>query len=193
MRVIDGASNKQLGVMDTREAVKLAKQQGLDLVQIAAKVNPPVCKIIDYGKYKYDLAKQKKDSPKAKGGKTKEVKFRVGIEEHDYNLKLRRAEQFLGENNKLRVQLMFRGRQMAHKEIGFEIMQRVTEDLEGMANVDFPPRLSGRFITMQLSPLPANQQVRKFSQPEDEDLGEDGDESDDPGDGKESESRGEEE
>lgn len=167
------------GSMQTSKALELAKSLGLDLVEIAPHANPPVCRICDYGRYKYEKAKMKKEQPKQKGGKTKEIKFRVGIEEHDYLLKMRRSEQFLGEGNKLRMQLMFRGRQMAHKEIGFEFMTRVIGDLKTMAQVEQDPRLSGRFISMQMAPLPAKDQVKKFTDPNDDDLGDEDDEFED--------------
>jgi len=149
--------------MSPQEAMKISKPQGLDLVEIAPHARPPVCRICDYGKYKYDKAKKKKEQPKVKGGKTKEVKFRVGIEKHDYELKMRRGETFLAEGNKLRVQLMFRGRQMAHKDIGFDLMDTVIADFKKMAVVEVPPRLSGRFISMQLAPLPEKERVRVFT------------------------------
>ena len=120
-----------------------------------------VCKIVDYGKYKYDLSKQQKERPKAKV-KTKEIKFRVGIDPHDYGIKLTRAEDFLAHGDKLRIQLQFRGRENAHRELGFEMMKRVAEDLKTMAKVDIDPKLSGRQIVMMMSPIPADQQERKF-------------------------------
>ena len=162
VRVIDGESNRQVGILSTQEALKLAKARGLDLVEVSANVNPPVCRICDYGKYKYDQKKQKKENPK-KTHRLKEVKFRVGIDPHDYEIKLTRAEHFLDEGDKVRVQLMFRGRQMAHQEIGFDLMKRVKEDLAGMANVDQEPRQAGRNITMMLSPLPEQVRKRKFT------------------------------
>ncbi len=163
VRVIDGASNEQLGVMPTLQALRMAKDRGVDLVEIAPNVDPPVCKIIDYGKYKYALEKQKKEASKhQKAGKLKELKFRVGIDPHDYLIKMVHAEDFLADGHKVRVQLQFRGRQMAHQNLGFELMKRVKEDLISMAHVDMEPRQAGRNINMQLSPLPERQRVRKF-------------------------------
>lgn len=148
--------------MSTSEAVSKAKSVGLDLVEIAAKADPPVCRIVDYGKYKYEQSKLKKTS-KSKGPvKMKEVKFRVRTEEHDYNIKCARAEKFLDEGNKVRIQLQFRGRENAHREIGFEVMERVKKDLAGMAHVDMEPKLAGRAISMVLSPVAPDKRERHF-------------------------------
>lgn len=150
-----------IGVMSSREAVAKAKSIGLDLVEIASKADPPVCKVCDYGKYKYEQSKLKKSKPKTTP-KLKEVKFRVRTEEHDYNLKCSRIEKFLDEGNKVKVQLQFRGRENAHKDLGFVVLQRVAEDMTGMANIDQKPRLAGRAISMLISPLPKEQRKRKF-------------------------------
>jgi len=152
---------QQLGVLSTRDAIIKAKSVGLDLVEIAPNADPPVCKIIDYGKYKYEQAKLKKQKSKS-ATRLKEVKFRVRTEQHDYNIKCGRAETFLSEGHKVRIQLQFRGRENAHKEIGFEVMERIKEDLKSMAHVDQEPRLTGRAIGMTLSPLPESQRHRKF-------------------------------
>lgn len=162
VRVIDGDSARQIGIMLTSEAMKVAKAKGLDLVEVSANANPPVCRIVDYGKYKYEQKKKQKETPK-KVHKIKEVKFRVGIDPHDYEIKMTRGEHFLAAGDKLRVQLMFRGRQMAHKELGFQLMNKVADDLKTMAHVDMLPRSAGRNITMMLSPLAEHQRVRKFT------------------------------
>ena len=141
--------------------MRKAKSVGLDLVEVSSNARPPVCKIVDYGKYKYDQKKLKKEQPK-KTHRLKEVKFRPGIGENDYNMKVTRAESFLMEEDKVRIQLMFRGRQMAHKEVGFELMKEVKEDLSGVAHIDMEPKLTGRNITMMLSPLPKHLQKPKF-------------------------------
>ncbi len=154
--------------MATYDALKLAKSQGLSLVEIVPNADPPVCKIIDHGKYKYDIAKQKKDSVRPKGGRVKEVKFRINIDDHDYRTKITRAEDFLAGNHKLRIQLQFRGRQMAHKELGFKLMDRVSDDLKTMGHNDAPARLAGRHIIMQMTPFPEAQRVRKFRHKDDE-------------------------
>lgn len=158
----------QLGVMSSQEALQKAKSLGLDLVEITAKSDPPVCKICDFGKHKYQMSKLKKDKTKS-APKLKEIKFRVRTEEHDYNLKCSRIEKFLDEGSKVKVGLMFRGRENAHKELGVEVLKRVVADMVGMAAVDQPPRLAGRNVSMLLSPLPEDKRVRKFTAHDDED------------------------
>ncbi len=160
VRVVN-ADGEQLGVMSSRDALIKAKSVGLDLVEIAGQADPPVCKIIDYGKYKYTQAKLKKGKSKT-STRMKEVKFRVGTGEHDYNIKLGRAETFLEGNHKVRFVLQFRGRENAHKELGFVVLKRIIEDLKTMAAVDQAPRLNGRAVAMILSPLPAHQRKRHF-------------------------------
>lgn len=160
VRVVN-AEGEQLGVMSSRDALVKAKSLGLDLVEISGQANPPVCKIIDYGKYKYTQAKLKKGKSKT-STRMKEVKFRVGTGEHDYNIKLGRAETFLEGNHKVRFVLQFRGRENAHKELGFVVLKRIIEDLKTMAAVDQAPRLNGRAVAMILSPLPAHQRKRHF-------------------------------
>jgi len=155
------ADGQQLGVMSSREALAKAQSLGLDLVEIAGQVDPPVCKIIDYGKFKYEQAKLKKQKSKS-ATRMKEVKFRVGTGQHDYNIKLGRAEGFLDTNHKCRFVLQFKGRENAHKELGFVVLNRIIEDLKTMAQVDQAPRLNGRAVAMILSPLPAHQRKRKF-------------------------------
>ena len=164
IRVIYGEHNV---VLPTHKALNKAKELGLDLVEIAPHAKPPVCRIVDYGTYKYEQSKQKKtEKPKKR---EKEVKFRVNIGDHDYNIKMTHAEDFLAHGFKVRIQLQFRGRQMAHKDLGFKLMDRVKEDLESMAHVDLEPKLNNRNILMMLSPLPKEKQVRKF-RPDDEDV-----------------------
>lgn len=152
---------RQLGIMNTREAVAKAQAVGLDLVEIAGQVDPPVCKIIDYGKYKYEQSKLKKQKSKS-ATRMKEVKLRVGTGQHDYNIKMGRAEGFLDANHKCRFVLQFRGRENAHKDLGFVVLNRIIEDLKTIGQVDQPPRLNGRAVAMILSPLPQHQRKRKF-------------------------------
>ena len=161
VRVVS-ADGAQLGVMNTREAVEKAKSIGLDLVEVAGNADPPVCRVVDYGKWKYEQSKLKKSNKSKSSTRMKEIKFRVRTEEHDYNVKMGRLETFLEGGHKVRVQLQFRGRENAHREIGFEVMDRVKGDLKTMAHVDQDARLSGRAIMMVLSPLPKDQQQRKF-------------------------------
>lgn len=157
IRVIYGEHNV---VLPTWKALNKAKDLGLDLVEIAPNAKPPVCRIVDYGKFKYEQSKQKKsDKPKKR---EKEVKFRVNIDPHDYAIKMMHAEDFLAHGFKVRVQLQFKGRQMAHKELGFDLMEKVKIDLSGMAHIDLEPKLNNRNILMMVSPLPAEKQRRKF-------------------------------
>ncbi len=159
------------------DAIRRARSLGLDLVEIAPNAQPPVCRIVDFGKFRYDLSKQEKEK-KNTAGKVKEIKFRVNIDEHDYLTKVRHAEDFLDKGNKVKVHLQFRGREMAHQELGMQVVQRVRDDLAGMAHVDMDPKLVGRAIGMTLSPLPAGKRHRKFSkhgeilEPEPEEAGE---------------------
>lgn len=161
VRVVS-ADGQQLGVMNTREAVTRAQEVGLDLVEIAGNVDPPVCKLVNYGKYKYEQAKLKKNQKSKSSTRMKEVKFRVGTDEHDYNIKLSRAEGFLDTNHKCRFVLQFRGRENAHKDLGFVVLNKIIEDLKNIAQVDQPPRLNGRAVAMILSPLPEHQRKRKY-------------------------------
>ncbi|PAZ00111.1 MAG: translation initiation factor IF-3 [Spartobacteria bacterium AMD-G4] len=162
VRVILAATNEQLGVMRLDDAIRRARSFGLDLVEIAPNAQPPVCRIVDFGKFRYDLAKQEKEK-KHVVTKVKEIKFRVNIDEHDYLTKIRHAEDFLDKGNKVKIQLQFRGREMAHQNLGLLVVQRVREDLAGMAHVDMEPKLVGRAVGMTLSPLPANKRHRKFT------------------------------
>ena len=178
VRVIVAASGQQLGILKIQDALRFAQQAGLDLVEVAPTANPPVCRIVDFGKFKYEISKHDKDK-KSASSKLKEIKFRVNISEHDYETKLRHAEEFLDKSNKVRVQLQFRGRENAHKELGMILMNKISADLSTMANVEQPPKLMGRAVTMTLAPLPANKRRRKFAKseylPEDIDDDEDDD------------------
>jgi translation initiation factor IF-3 len=160
IRVV-GSDGGQLGVMTVRDALIKAQMQGLDLVEIAPQADPPVCKIIDYGKFKYEQAKLKKQKSKS-STRMKEIKLRVGTGQHDYTIKMGRVEGFLDTGHKVRVVIQFKGRENAHKDLGFVAMQRIIEDLKLIANVDQPPRLGGRVVAMTLSPLPQGQRKRKF-------------------------------
>ncbi len=162
-----GASAEQLGVMKLSDALRKAQSLGLDLVEVAPTANPPVCKIVDFGKFRYDISKQEKEK-KSSGTKLKEIKFRVNIDDHDYLTKIRHGEQFLDKGNKVRVQLQFRGREMAHQEFGMELMHKVRDDLAGMSQVEMEPKIAGRNVTMTLSPLPAARRKRRFSKVEDD-------------------------
>src|SRR6187397_1020039 len=163
VRVIMGTTGEQLGVMKLSDALRKAQSLELDLVEVAPTANPPVCKIIDFGKYRYDIAKQEKDRKSSPAAKLKEIKFRVNIDEHDYMTKIRHGEEFLDRGNKVRVQLQFRGREMAHQEFGMQLVEKVRDDLSGMSQVEMNPKITGRNITMTLAPLPANRRKRRFT------------------------------
>lgn len=168
MRVINGVTNQQLGVMRIEEALRHARSIGLDLIEIAPGAQPPVCRIVDFGKFRYDLSKQEKEKKNA-SGRVKEVKFRVNIDEHDYLTKIRHAEEFLDKGNKVKIHLQFRGREMAHQELGMEVVHRVKNDLSSMGHVDMEPKLVGKAIGMTLSPLPIGKRKRRFGKPEEAD------------------------
>src|SRR5438477_1709285 len=157
-----GSSGEQLGVMKLSDALRKAQGLGLDLVEIAPTANPPVCKIIDFGKFRYDISKHTKDK-KSASSRLKEIKFRVNIDEHDYLTKIRHGEEFLDRGNKVRVQLQFRGREMAHQEFGMQLVQKVRGDLSGMSEVEMDPKITGRNITMTLAALPANRRKPQFA------------------------------
>ncbi len=161
VRVIS-PEGKQLGVLDTPKAINLALEVGLDLVEVAPNATPPVCRIMDFGKYVYE--EQKKHSHvKSTASKIKEIEFTARIADGDFFTKLRHAEEFLSHGNKVKMRLKFRGREMAHTEIGFEVMKRAVVELAGMGHPDSEPKLIGRNINVMLSPLPANKRKPKFS------------------------------
>ncbi|MCG3150365.1 MAG: Translation initiation factor IF-3 [Verrucomicrobiae bacterium] len=152
VRVID-SDGKQLGVMPTSQALGAAQQVGLDLVEIAPNAAPPVCKIVEYGKYKYEQEKKERESRKHHhGGKLKEIKLRLNIDDHDYQTKLNHMKEFLADAMKVKVSLFFRGRENAHPELGQQLFQRVIKDMEGYGHAEVPPRQMGKSINMMLSP-----------------------------------------
>jgi translation initiation factor IF-3 len=160
VRVIS-PEGKQLGILDTPKAVNLALEVGLDLVEVAPNATPPVCRIMDFGKYVYE--EQKKHShAKSTASKIKEIEFTARIAQNDFNTKLRHAEEFLDHGNKVKLRLKFRGREMAHTELGFEVMKRAVVDLAGMGHPDADPKLIGRNIHVMLTPLPVNKRKPKF-------------------------------
>ncbi len=163
-----GADGHQVGVVPTRQALQMAQNAGLDLIEVSAGVNPPVCRIVNYGKYMYDLGKKGKGKEKSGSSKLKEIKLRPRIELHDYETKMRRMESFLAHGNKVKVTLFFRGREMAYRELGFETINRAIKDIAHIGTPDSPPRLMGRNISMAISPLPANRRKLKYTQPDDE-------------------------
>src|SRR6202022_349144 len=158
-----GSSGEQLGIMKLSDALRKAQGLDLDLVEVAPTANPPVCKIVAIGKFRYDISKQEKDK-RPSGTKLKEIKFRVNIDDHDYLTKIRHGEEFLDKGNKVRVQLQFRGREMAHQEFGMQLMEKVRDDLAGMSQVEMEPKITGHNVARRLSPLPANRRKRRFVQ-----------------------------
>ena len=165
VRVIDAEGN-QLGVMSTSEALKLSQQYGVDLIEIAPNATPPVCRMMDFGKFRYEIAKKEK-GPKVVT-KLKEIKFRVRIEQNDYMTKLRHAEEFLWENNKVKLTLSFRGREMGRPELGMEVVRRAITDLAHVATPDADPRQAGRAINVMMSPLPQGKRKHIFTALEEE-------------------------
>ncbi len=146
-------NGEPMGVMKTGDALNRAKQYGIDLVEITPNGKPPVCKIMDYGKYKYDQEKKKKEQKKHQvQTKLKEVKFRVNVGDHDYDTKMRNLRKFIEHGDRVKLSLMFRGRENAHRELGLEVMKRVIKDTEDITSVDQMPRLQGRFINAVLVP-----------------------------------------
>lgn len=174
VRVI-GHDGEMLGVMPPEEALKIAKSHGLDLVEVASSANPPVCRILEFGKYKYELSKNKRNKEKT-SKRVKEAKFRPRIEEHDYITKIRRSEKFLHQGNKLKITLMFRGREMEHINLGMTLVKQAIKDLEGVGKADDQPKLSGRFIMVNLSPLPQNQRILRYNSEEEAEVEETDDE-----------------
>lgn len=151
IRVI-GPDGKQLGVMDTRIALQQAKSLGLDLVEISPNSNPPVCRICDYGKFKYEEEKKNKNHQKSAASKVKELKFRPSVDVGDYQTKISHGREFLQKGSKLKLTLMFRGREMAYQELGFEVINRAINDLQEFGTLDSPAKLTGRNITTTMSP-----------------------------------------
>ena len=177
VRVI-GPDGEMLGVMPPEEALKIAKSHYLDLVEVASNAVPPVCRILEFGKYKYELSKQKRNKEKT-SKRVKEAKFRPRIEEHDYVTKLRRSERFLHQGNKLKITLMFRGREMEHIDLGMNLVKQAINDLSGVGKADDTPKLNGRFIIVSLSPIPQHQRVLKYNSLDDIDVEEEEEEEDD--------------
>ena len=152
MRLI-GLEGEQLGITKTIDALRSAEQENVDLVEIAPNADPPVCRLMDYGKFKYQEQKRQAEArAKQKIIQVKEVKFRPGTDEGDYQVKLRNLKRFLDEGDKAKVTLRFRGREMAHQELGMRVLERVRDDLLDMAVVEAMPKLEGRQMVMVLAP-----------------------------------------
>ncbi len=160
VRVI-GVDGKQAGIMALGEAISQARQHGVDLVEIAPNATPPVCRLVDYGKYRYEQAKKEKESKKHQhANRVKEVQLSANIDPHDFGVKLTRAIDFLCEDMKVKIALRFRGREMAHTEFGFQVVRKFIREVTPFAHPDSEPRLIGRGINVMLSPLPRNKRAK---------------------------------
>ncbi|WP_245561165.1 translation initiation factor IF-3 [Desulfoscipio gibsoniae] len=152
VRVVD-VDGKQLGVLPTREALKLAEEKQLDLVEIAPQAKPPVCRIMDYGKFRYEQSKREKEARKNQRIiNVKEVKLRPNIEDHDFEVKAKNAIRFLKDGDKVKVTIMFRGRQIVHPDLGKKLLVRMAEQVTDLANVERQPKLEGKNMIMILAP-----------------------------------------
>ncbi len=153
VRVVDAEGN-QLGVMATKDALSAAEAVGLDLVEVAATAVPPVCRIMDYGKYKYQMSKKSKDAKKKQTlVQVKEMKLRGKTEEHDFQFKVRNIRRFLGEGDKVKVTIIFRGREITHTQLGMGMLKRVAEELKDVATIEAQPKLEGRNMSMMIAPI----------------------------------------
>ncbi|HEY5164557.1 MAG TPA: translation initiation factor IF-3 [Acidimicrobiia bacterium] len=152
-----GGEGEQLGVKPLPEAISIARAAELDLVEVAPNANPPVCRLMDYKRYEYEQQQRRKESRrKATQVVIKEMKFRPKIDVHDYTTKMRHVERFLAEGNKVKLTIMFRGREMAHPELGLRILERIADEVNEIAMVESAPRQDGRNMTMVLHPLKQN-------------------------------------
>ncbi len=161
VRVI-GDDGSQVGILTTREAIAMAQAKGLDLVEVAPTARPPVCKIMDYGKFKYETNRAAKAAKKKQHQmQLKEVKMRPKIEDHDYDFKVKHAREFLEQRDKVKFTVTFRGREMAHQELGYKIIEQVLIDLADVAVVEQSPRAEGRTVSLVLSPKAQQQQQQQ--------------------------------
>jgi translation initiation factor IF-3 len=160
VRVI-GVDGNQVGVITLTDAINLARQHGVDLVEVSANAVPPVCRLVDFGKYRYEIAKKEKESRKHQHASTvKEVQLSPRIDPHDLGIKVAHAIDFLCEDMKVKVALKFRGREMAHTEVGFEVINKFIELIAPFGHPDFAPKLVGRAINLMISPLPRNKRAK---------------------------------
>jgi translation initiation factor IF-3 len=152
MRLIDHEGNN-IGVVTLADALRRAEEVGLDLVEISPQANPPVCKILDYGRFKYEDQKKKAEArKKQKTIDIKEIKMRPNIDQHDYDVKMRSIQRFFDDGDKVKVTMRFRGREMAHQDLGMKVLDRVREQFDEIAKVEQYPRLEGRFLVMVMAP-----------------------------------------
>ncbi len=154
VRLIDEAG-EQLGILPIREALRIAQERGVDLVEVAPSARPPVCRLMDFGKFKYEQSKKEREArKKQKIVDVKEVKMRPSIEEHDFEVKVKSAERFLKEGDKVKCTIMFRGREIAHSDLGRKLLERFTARLQDIASIERTPRVEGRNMIMILTPKP---------------------------------------
>jgi translation initiation factor IF-3 len=166
VRVI-GVDGQQLGVIPLNNALVLARQHGVDLVEVAATAIPPVCRLVNLGKFRYEKAKKEKESKKHQhASMVKEIQLSPRIDPHDLGIKVTHAVDFLCEDMKVKVALKFRGREMAHTEIGFEVIKKFLAEIVAYGHPDFEPKLIGRGISVMISPLPRNKRAKNPRQPE---------------------------
>ncbi|MFQ6014569.1 MAG: translation initiation factor IF-3 [Anaerolineae bacterium] len=152
VRLVD-QSGKQLGIFPIEEALEIAQQSNLDLVEVAPHASPPVCRLLDYGKYLYERAKRQREARKAqKSTEIKEIRLRPKTGKHDLELKIKRVRAFLADGSKVKVRVLFRGREITHPEIGQQLLKKVATDLEDVATIEQAPRLEGRTMFMLLAP-----------------------------------------
>ena len=167
MRLVD-EEGKQLGVMPTRQALELAEERGVDLVEVAPSADPPVCRLMDYGRFRYEATRREREARKGQKSKVtnvmREVRMKTRIGEHDRSAKTRLVKRLLGEGSKVKVSVMFRGREITHPEIGMAVLRLVAEDLVDDAMMEKTPSFEGRFLTMILTPADSNSQ--KTAKPE---------------------------
>jgi len=165
VRVI-GSGGKQLGVIDINKALALAKKEGLDLVEIAPYAKPPVARIVDIGKFKYEeLKKQKAQKKKTKASEQKEIRFSPFIGEADYNTRLIRIKEFLDDKSKIKVVVKFKGRQMGSKQFGYKLFERLLDDLKGRVGIDMSPKFLGRHLIMIISPIAGGTKKKEKASP----------------------------
>jgi len=152
VRVID-SEGKQLGVVSISQALTAAQQRGMDLVEVAPNATPPVCRVVDFGKFKYEQEKREREARKHQHAtKLKEIKIRLNIDPHDYETKVNHMREFLGDGMKVKVTMMLRGRENAHPEYGNQMMQKIIQDVSGHGRPEVMPKLMGRSITMMITP-----------------------------------------
>ena len=152
MRLIS-STGEQLGIVSTRQAMSMAEEEDIDLVEISPNATPPVCKLMDFGKFKYEQSKKRDEAKKKqKQVQIKEIKFRPGTDEGDYNIKMRNIQRFLADGDKVKITLRFRGREMAHQQLGAQLLKRVQEDLVEVGAVEQFPKMEGRQMVMMVAP-----------------------------------------